>query len=168
MREGRLLDAEVILRTLNDHNVRYVVVGALGATLQGSPLRTDDIDICPQPERGNLARLAEALAELNAQEWDPHKGEAVARQWTAQMLQVDHIWILVTDHGDLDLVFKPGGTDGYRDLARGAVTVEIDDLQIQVASLADIIRSKEAVGREKDLAQLPTLRRLLSRLEQGD
>jgi hypothetical protein len=36
------------------------------------------------------------------------------------------------------------------------------------SSLADVIRSKEAAGRERDRASLPTLRMLLERLEQAD
>jgi hypothetical protein len=37
-----------------------------------------------------------------------------------------------------------------------------------VASLADIIRSKEAAGREKDRLALPRLRRLLDRLGESE
>jgi hypothetical protein len=36
---------------------------------------------------------------------------------------------------------------------------------VPVAALADVIRSKEAAGREKDRLTLPTLRRLLARRE---
>ena len=36
---------------------------------------------------------------------------------------------------------------------------------VAVASLADIVRSKEVAGRPKDLAALPTLRALLRRQE---
>jgi hypothetical protein len=38
---------------------------------------------------------------------------------------------------------------------------------VEVASLADIIRSKQAADREKDRAALPVLRRLLERLTEG-
>jgi hypothetical protein len=41
-------------------------------------------------------------------------------------------------------------------------------LHIRVASLADIIRSKEAAGREKDRLALPRLRRLLDRLSERE
>jgi hypothetical protein len=37
---------------------------------------------------------------------------------------------------------------------------------ISVASLADVIRSKEAAGREKDRAVLPILRQVLERSHQ--
>jgi hypothetical protein len=38
-------------------------------------------------------------------------------------------------------------------------------LTVSVASLADIIRSKEAAGRPKDQAALPALRATLEQLE---
>ena len=57
--------------------------------------------------------------------------------------------------------------DGYDDLRRGATAVELaDGLVVQVASLADVIRSKEAAGREKDRAQLPLMRRTLEEIRQ--
>jgi hypothetical protein len=39
--------------------------------------------------------------------------------------------------------------------------------RVDVAGLADIVRSKEAAGREKDRLVLPVLRRLLRALEEG-
>jgi hypothetical protein len=74
---------------------------------------------------------------------------------------------MVTRFGDLDLVASPAGTGGYSDLVRDAdeLLVAVDpDLRVMVASLVDVIRSKQAAGREKDLAALPLLRRTLTRL----
>lgn len=68
---------------------------------------------------------------------------------------------LTTRHGDLDLSFEPSGTAGYDNLHRGAVALKLRGLVLSVASLADIIRSKEAADREKDRMVLPALRRLL-------
>jgi hypothetical protein len=72
------------------------------------------------------------------------------------------------DGDRLDLVFEPAGTGGYRDLVKDAVDKEIDGLVVTVASLRDIARSKETLGREKDRAQLPTLRRLIELMEERD
>jgi hypothetical protein len=80
------------------------------------------------------------------------------------LLRVGAVWTLVTKHGDLDLVMEPAGTDGYRDLVRDSDPLTVarrPDLVVEVASLADVIRSKEASGREKDRAALPLLRRTL-------
>ncbi|MGH2746736.1 MAG: hypothetical protein ACRDKB_02280 [Actinomycetota bacterium] len=163
-----MLAADHILATLNHHRVDYIIIGALAATLQGSPLRTDDVDICPSLEPSNLSRLGRALTELGAKEWDPRKDEFSEREFTAEFLRSDSLFMLVTDRGALDLVFEPAGTRGYKDLSRDAVTIEIDGLEVRVASIADVIRSKEAANRERDREQLPTLRRLMERLEEND
>jgi predicted nucleotidyltransferase len=68
----------------------------------------------------------------------------------------------MTDHGDLDISFVPNGTHGYADLVRDATEMEIDGVRVSVASLADIIRSKQAANRDKDLRVLPVLRRILA------
>lgn len=55
----------------------------------------------------------------------------------------------------------PGDTTIYE---HGTTREQLtDDLQVDVASLADVIRSKEAAGREKDRAVLPILRQVLER-----
>ena len=71
------------------------------------------------------------------------------------------MWNLVTDFGRLDLSFMPTGTRGYDDLARDAVHLTILDVDVDVASLGDIVRSKEAADRDKDRLVLPVLRRIL-------
>ncbi len=164
MREAEPLFAERILAGLNQAAVDYVVIGALAATFHGSPLRTEDLDICPAADQENLIRLSRALQRLEAKEWDPRKEIGVDRSFDAKELASDRIWILVTKYGPLEVVFRPSGTDGYPDLVRSAVVFDIDGLEVRVAALADVIRSKEATGREKDRNQLPTLRTLLEKL----
>lgn len=156
-----MLAAERILRALADHGVEHVLIGALAATVRGSALRTEDVDVCPRREVENLRRLASALTALEAKEYDPRKGELVTRTWDETILASDRTWLLSTVGGRLDLVFEPAGTGGYDDLIRDSDEIWIDDLRIRVASLKDVIRSKEALNRPRDLEQLPTLRRLL-------
>lgn len=50
--------------------------------------------------------------------------------------------------------------NGYETFAEGAVSYDIDGLIIPVASLENIITSKRAAGRPKDLAVLPILEAL--------
>ena len=72
------------------------------------------------------------------------------------------IWNLQTDLGDLDITFEPSGTRGYDDLQRDAVVMHLRSGDVTVASLADVVRSKEAADRPRDRAVLPGLRELLS------
>jgi hypothetical protein len=72
------------------------------------------------------------------------------------------IWTLVTDHGDLDISFVPSGAKGYDDLKRDAITIDMGGgKRVNMASLADVIRSKQAANRPKDIAALPLLRQTL-------
>jgi hypothetical protein len=54
------LDPERLVRVLANHHVRYILIGALAARLQGFPRLTADADITPDPSRDNLERLSAA------------------------------------------------------------------------------------------------------------
>lgn len=152
---------EQILEALQRHDVRYVVVGAVAAIAQGSPLPTEDIDVTPARDLANLERLAAALLELDARLRAADKPEGVAFPFDATCLAGNDIWNLTTSHGDLDLIFVPAGTEGYDDLKRDAILVDFGEVQAPMASLVDVIRSKQASSRAKDHAQLPALRQTL-------
>lgn len=157
-----------MFRILARHDVRYVLIGGLAATLHGSPLTTGDVDICPCVDRNNLERLAAALDELKARIHSGREADGVEFIADAEFLSRADVWNLVTQFGRLDIWYRPTGTQGYDDLRRDAVVFELDDVEIQAASLTDVIRSKEATGRERDRQALPTLRRLLERLDDSD
>ena len=161
-------DPEAILRVLELHRVEYVLIGGLAATLHGSPLRTGDADICPSSSEQNLDRLAAALNELEARIRSADAPEGVRFACDAKFLSNLEMLNLVTRYGDLDIAFRPLGTAGYSDLVQNCVRYDLEGLEVPVASLVDIIRSKEASGRQKDQAMLPTLRTLLRQSKPGD
>lgn len=151
-----------ILRTLERHRVQYILIGAAAARIAGAPVVTEDVDITPATNRSNLERLAAALRELGARLRSAEDTRGVAFPIDAEMLRTAALWTLSTRHGDLDIAFAPSGTRGYDDLHREAVRTSLGPgVRVEVASLRDVIRSKEAAGRDKDLAQLPVLRRTL-------
>ena len=153
-----------ILAVLERHQVLYVVIGGLAAELRGSPYTTVDVDVTPARTRENFVRLAAALTELDAKLRVPDLDEPVAVPLDEHSFEQGTTWTYVTTHGYLDVAPLPDGTRGYDDLRRGATREQItESLNICVASLADVIRSKEAAGREKDRAILPVLRQVLER-----
>ncbi len=147
------------------HRVEYVLIGGLAATLHGSNLRTGDAYICPAREETNLERLAAALADLEARIRTPDVPEGLPFRCDAEFLSQMALLNLTTLFGDFDISFQPSGTSGYEDLCRKKVEYDLEGLVVPVASLEDVIRSKEAAGRAKDLQQLPTLRVLLREME---
>ena len=161
-------DPESMLRALEAHSVDYVLIGGLAATLHGSPLRTGDADICPATKLENLQRLAAALVEMEAKVRSVDAPGGLSFSCDAEFLGNVELLNLKTRFGDLDIAFRPSGTTGYEDIRRAAVQYELEGLLVPVASLADIIRSKESADREKDRVALPTLRALLERSNDPD
>lgn len=157
-------EPDLLLEVLERRRVRYVVIGGFAAQLHGSPFDTSDVDVTPDRDRANLRRLAAALDELEARIRVPAGGKAPELVLEAGFLDRVQNLALTTRHGNLDVCMTPDGTQGFGDLRRAAARERITEtLEISVASLADVIRSKEAAGREKDRVHLPTLRRLLER-----
>jgi hypothetical protein len=151
------LQPQELFDTLARHHVDYVLIGGLAATLHGSSALTNDADICPDSSPENLRRLAAALEDMKARIRTDAQPDGVAFTTDADFLRRVRLVNLTTHYGDFDIAFEPGGSAGYRDLAERAVEVAIDGITVRVASLADIIRSKEAAGRPKDRATLPVL-----------
>jgi hypothetical protein len=160
-------DPVALLRVLNEHDVEFVVIGGVAARLQGAPILTQDIDVTPATDADNLERLARALRSINARLRSPIDPDGVDFPVEARFLAGSRSWTLVSDVGEVDVVFEPAGTNGYRDIIVDAdrLTVAEDPtLRVCVASLPTVIRTKEAAGRDKDHAALPLLRRTLDEL----
>lgn len=157
------LDLERLLAVLDRHGVVYVLIGGLAAVAHGSPFPTEDADITPDPDGSNLERLSAALEELDARLRVSGETDGVPFSHDADSLRAVQTWNLTTAAGDLDLNFEPDGTGGFADLNRDAEPVELYGVMVRIASLADVIRSKQAANRPKDQRVLPTLRELLAR-----
>lgn len=163
------LDAVAVLEVLVRHQVNFVVIGGIAAISHGYPLPTEDVDVTPSRDRDNLERLARALRELGARLRTASDPTGVPFPVDPDMLRRAESWTLRTRLGDLDIVFAPAGTQGFDDLRRDAALTDLGTTRpvpVLIASLADVIRSKEAANREKDRAQLPALRRTLEMLRQ--
>ena len=157
------LDPGRLITTLATHGVRYVLIGALAARLQGFPRLTADADITPASDEDNLERLAAALRELAARIHTESVPEGLAFDCSPAMLRRASMWNLVTSAGRLDIAFVPSGTKGYEDLKEGALRYEVFGVELYAASLPDIIRSKEAADRPQDRQDVVILREMMAR-----
>jgi hypothetical protein len=154
-------DPVSICSILNEEAVEYVVIGGLAAVVLGSPLPTEDIDVVPSREQANLQRLSKALLRLNAKIRTDDEPVPALLDPTF-LAQMSHILNLATDFGMLDLTFSPAGPRAdYLQWDEHASSEEIaQGLVIRVASLDDIIDSKRAANRDKDIRALPYLESL--------
>jgi hypothetical protein len=161
------LDPERLMRSLAEHDVRFVLIGALAARLHGFPRLTADADITPADDVPNLERLASALRELDARVYTESIPEGLAFDCSAAMLSRAKMWNLITSAGRLDIAFAPAGTGGYEDLVKGSEKFEAFGVTFLASSLDDIIRSKEAANRPKDRDDVAILKALKRRTREG-
>jgi hypothetical protein len=155
------LNAAAIVEVLNRHGVRYVVIGAFAAIAQRAPIpATRDIDFTPDASLENLTKLSKALKDLKARIRTHAVDEGLAFDHDGRSLQASAVWNLICPYGEFDISFVPSGIPGgYEQLAVTAHQMRVDGVDVTIADLSDVIRSKEAAGRAKDLRVLPILYR---------
>ena len=146
---------------MNQHGVRYVVIGAYAAIAQQAPIApTRDIDFTPDDSLDNLGRLSAALRELDARIRTGPDDGGLRFDHDAKSLRRADMWNLICTYGEFDISFRPAGFDaGYVQLIGRAHRVVVDGVELVVADLDDVILSKELAGRPKDIRVLPTLYR---------
>ncbi len=157
-------DPIAIFRVLQSHGVEFIVIGGIAAAAHGSPSITQDLDVCYARDQKNLRKLALALRGLSA----TLRGgpDDAPFQIDAKTLNRGDHFTFSTVHGDFDCLGNPAGSDGYDALLAGAELMDLDDLQVEVASLDDLIRMKRASGRPKDRVELEILGALRDEIEQ--
>ena len=137
--------AEEIRDCFRKHGIRYLFIGKSGAILLGFPDTTQDADLFVARLAENCQRLVPALREL---------GFALTEDQAAEVQRGKDFVQLKNGPFDLDLVFAPDGIERFEDAWRRHVEVE----GFPVCHIDDIIASKAATHRQKDLESLPRLR----------
>jgi len=137
--------AEEIRDALARHGVRYLFIGKSGAILLGFPDTTQDADLFVEKEPDNARALVQALRTL---------GFGLTDREAAEIERGKDFVQIRNGPFDLDLVFAPDGIERFEDAWRRRVIVE----GFPVCHIDDIIASKEAARRVKDLESLPRLR----------
>jgi hypothetical protein len=135
-----------LLRALQVASLEAIVVGNAGAALQGAPVTTQDVDLLIRDtalNRDKLLRFATALGAARPVE---------ISELTSTQRIIGAAW-------PVDILFETmSGGLHFASVRSRAKTIAIGDVSATVASLEDIIRSKEAADRAKDHATLPILR----------
>ena len=62
----REFDLRSLLETLNTAGIRFVVIGGVAVGAHGYVRGTEDLDLVPDPDPGNLSRLTKALTDLES------------------------------------------------------------------------------------------------------
>lgn len=138
------LQAQEIARAFKEEGVDYLFIGKSGAILLGFPGTTQDVDVFPARSADNGRRIVSALRKVGFEVGPDLEREVVAGKDFVQ---------IKTGPFDVDLVFAPDGIASFEEASARGLMQGI----FRVANLRDIIASKAASGRQKDLIDLPLL-----------
>ena len=148
-----------LLTQLTEGAVEFVLIGGVAAGIHGSPYVTYVVDFCYDRSRENVDRLARALAPIH-----PTLREAppdLPFRLDSATITAGLNFTLETDFGPLDLFGEVAPFGQYSETIRHSEIIELFGLPVRVLSLESLIKSKQAVGRRKDLLVLPELLALL-------
>lgn len=143
-REFRPLQAEEIAQAFQEEGVDYLFIGKSGAILLGYPGSTQDVDVFPARSPENGRRIVTALRKI---------GFDIGAELEREICEGKDFVQIKTGPFDVDLVFAPDGIASFAE----AKTRGLAEGIFRVANLRDIIESKRASGRQKDLVDLPLL-----------
>ena len=150
-------DFEAILKTLASADVEFIIVGGVCAVLHGAPVSTFDLDLVYSRTSDNLDRLATVLEKLAAF----YREKPMISPRASRLNGPGH-HLLMTKFGPLDLLGSVVGGLGYWELLKETEEVELGGkIRVRILNLPALIRLKEQLGRDRDKAVLPILRKTL-------
>ncbi len=130
------------------------MIGNAAAALHGAPVTTLDFDFMFRDTPANLRKLKAVAKSLRATILHP-------------FFPVSKLYHVVNDDLGLQIDFMPvlHGVRSFEGLRARATEETVSGEKLWLASLADIIKSKRAAARPRDLAVLPVLELVLHEKE---
>ncbi len=142
------MDVENLLKSLKEHKVRFVVIGATAFPVHGYSRATLDIDLFIEPSESNVRRTYKALKSFGYDVSDITLNDLLTKKVLIRQYLVET---------DIHPFVKGISFDR---IWTNRVKAKFGDTFVWFASLDDLIRMKQAAGRPKDAEDLKFLRRL--------
>jgi predicted nucleotidyltransferase len=140
-------DFKEFIQSLNDNQVRYLIIGGYAVALHGYPRYTKDVDIWIEMSEDNAERLLAALDQFGFGSLD-----LKADDFTAP----DRVIQLGYPPNRIDILTTPDGVD-FATCYIERVEVNLDEINVSFIDLANLKLNKKASGRLQDLADLENL-----------
>ena len=143
-------DYKEILQSLEEENVKFLLVGAYAMAAYGYIRATMDIDIWVMPSADNGEAVLRALRKFGA----PLHGLTID-----DIQKDDTIFQIGVAPRRIDIMTGASGLQFDEAFAQSLET-DVEGLRIHIPSLEDLILNKKATGRTKDLADVEALEAL--------
>lgn len=143
-------DFKEFINLLNEHKVKYLVVGGYAVNFHGYPRYTRDIDFWLWLTDTNLKNLLSALDDF---------GFGGLNLKIEELKNPENIIQLGYEPYRIDLLMDVDGVD-FDNCYERKIEAELDSLKINFLSLQDLITAKKALGRLQDLADAEQLQKI--------
>jgi hypothetical protein len=141
-------DFKEFIRSLNEHNVRYLIIGGYAVAFHGHPRYTKDLDVWIELAPKNAANILKALAQF---------GFGSLGLTEADFLESDQIIQLGYPPSRIDILTTLAGVD-FENCYASRVITTIDNIPMNFIDLENLKKNKKATGRLQDLADLENLK----------
>jgi hypothetical protein len=148
-------NVEKQIRLIGEFQIECVLIDGVAATVHGSSIPTQDLDVCYLRERPNLTKIVHALRSVNATLRGAPKNLPFILD--EETLRHGLNFTFDTDAGNLDLLGEVRGVGMYSECLDNADEAEVFGYRLRVLSLDKLMASKQAAGRPKDLLALAEL-----------
>lgn len=165
-RAATIDDLKLLIKSLNENDVEYFLIGGYALFAHGYERATTDIDIIVPPTVESGIKVKKALMvlpEKAAKDIDP--------EWFVNYVDCesegdDFGTIRVGDEILVDIMFNACG-ETYETLKQHSRTVYIEDIPIKTIDLLGLLKTKQTV-REKDISDRNILQRALTEVEKEE
>ncbi len=140
-------DFKEFLESLNENNVKYLVIGGYAVAFHGHPRYTKDIDIWVSPEKNNIKCLLHALEDFGFSSLDLKIDDFLDPE---QIIQLGY------PPNRIDLLTDLKGVD-FKTCYQNKIEIVIDSVNINFIDLENLKKNKKATGSHQDLADLENL-----------
>lgn len=140
-------DFKEFLSLLNEQGVKYLLIGGYAVGYHGFPRTTADMDVWVSVDAENARAVYEVLHQFGIH--DPELTEASIRE-PGNILRMGVPPMRIEILNDID------GVD-FETCYASKQDAVIDSIPVQVISLSDLRKNKQASGRYKDLEDLEHL-----------
>lgn len=141
------MDIPRLLKSLNDHDVKYVIIGATAFPVHGYSRNTLDTDIFIDPTTQNAEKTRQALIEFGYDMTDISVDDLLTKKVLVRG------YVVQSD-------FHPyvAGIKDFAEVWNSRIETQIFGVKTNFTDLDNLIKMKEAAGRPKDLEDLKYLR----------
>ncbi|MFC2112674.1 nucleotidyl transferase AbiEii/AbiGii toxin family protein [Bacteroidota bacterium] len=140
-------DFREFLALLNEHEVKFIIVGGYALAFHGAPRFTGDIDVFVKPDQENAKRILNVLAGFGFNSLDITIDDFQNR---------DNVIQLGLPPVRIDLITSISGVT-WEEADASKEPGLFGDVSVSYIGKKQFILNKRATGRKKDLADLESL-----------